>query len=88
MRTKIVPIGNSRGIRLPKAILEAARLEDAVNLKVEEGRLVITPARNGKKLRAGWSNAIRAEIERLGPTEIDSDFESLQNSWDKREWRW
>lgn len=45
VRAKIVRIGNSRGLRIPKALLEACGIRDAVELSVEEGRLIVRPAR-------------------------------------------
>lgn len=44
MKTKIVPIGNSRGVRIPKPILEASGLTGEVELGVKEGEIKITTA--------------------------------------------
>ncbi len=44
MKTKIVRIGNSRGIRIPKPLLEQAGLEDEVELRVIEDSIVIEAA--------------------------------------------
>ena len=41
MKTKIVRIGNSRGIRIPKPLLEQAGLEGEVRLRVVESGIVI-----------------------------------------------
>lgn len=60
MKVDIIRIGNSQGVRLPKALLEACRLEGTVNLDVEDGRLVITPARS---FRAGWTESFKAMAE-------------------------
>lgn len=59
METKIVAIGNSQGVRLPKAVLRRARLRlgAAVNVDVAaEGRVVITPQRHP---REGWDEAFK-----------------------------
>jgi antitoxin MazE len=83
MKLQLVRIGNSRGIRIPKPVLEQCRLRDAVELQVEEDRLVILP---GRRLREGWEEAFRA----AGPPYDDelligglpaSDF-------DQAEWKW
>ena len=88
MVTKLVPIGNSKGIRLPKAILQASGLEDSIDVRVEEGKLIITAARRPRKPRKGWAEAIRAELKRNGrPDPIDPEWESLPNSWDAEGWR-
>lgn len=39
----IVPVGNSRGIRIPKKLLEELGSPEAVSLDVREGTLVATP---------------------------------------------
>lgn len=60
METKIVAIGNSQGVRLPKAVLRRARLQlgEAVNVDVAaEGRIMITPQRHP---RDGWDEAFKA----------------------------
>jgi antitoxin MazE len=88
MRSKLVPIGNSRGIRLPKAIIEAASLKDDVDLRVEQGKLVITAARPSRRPRAGWAAAIQAEVQRQGPLPVDAEWESLRGDWDDTEWQW
>ena len=60
MRTKIVRIGNSRGVRIPKTLIEQCGLEDTVELDVEHGRLVIRAA---EKSRQGWDEAFRRMAE-------------------------
>jgi antitoxin MazE len=61
MKRRIVQIGNSRGIRLPKVLLEEAQLQDEVELEAEPGRIVI---RKGTRPRAGWAAAARRMYER------------------------
>ena len=43
MKTSIIKIGNSKGVRIPKLMLEEARLYDSVELKVENGTVTIRP---------------------------------------------
>lgn len=56
MEIPIIQIGNSKGIRLSKTILEQYRIEDKVELVLEDGFLVIKPIR---KPREGWEEAFR-----------------------------
>ena len=81
MKARIVRIGNSQGIRIPKPLLEQAGLEDEVELHAEQGRIVIATAR---RARAGWADAARALhaaggdlLESTGPT-----------TFDRSEWEW
>jgi antitoxin MazE len=88
MRTKLVRIGNSKGIRIPKAILQQAGLADAVELRVVGENVVISSTRRKRRPRAGWAEAIDAENARAGPPPVDAELESLVNEWDEDEWRW
>jgi antitoxin MazE len=49
----IVPVGNSRGIRIPKKLLEELGSPEAVSLDVREGALVVTPVAHP---RSDWDN--------------------------------
>jgi antitoxin MazE len=60
MKVAIIPVGNSRGVRLPKAVLEQCRLTDAAELTVEDGRIVLTPI---IAPRASWAAAFAAGAE-------------------------
>jgi antitoxin MazE len=54
MKTRLVRIGNSRGLRLAKPLIEQLGFEDEVEMRVESGTLVIRPSR---VVRAGWADA-------------------------------
>lgn len=43
MKVAIIQIGNSRGIRLPKSVIDQCGLSDTAELHVEQNRIVITP---------------------------------------------
>jgi antitoxin MazE len=83
MKVKLVRIGNSRGIRIPKAVLEQCALREAVELQVEKGRLVIT---REHRPRQGWEEAFIA----AGPFSTDELLlEALPGSaFDREGWRW
>lgn len=55
MKARLVPIGNSRGIRIPKSILQQCEMSDEVNLAVEGRQIVLTPT--DQQPRNGWSEA-------------------------------
>ena len=79
MIVSVVPIGNSRGIRLPKAILDQLEVDDKLELEVENRQIILTPVQNAP--RAGWEVAFQKmaeekEDELLMPVEVDSkDFD-------------
>lgn len=61
MRTALRKIGNSTGMIVPQALLEAlgSKAGEAIILSVEKGRLIATPIRDDRP-RAGWADAARA----------------------------
>jgi antitoxin MazE len=82
MKTHIVRIGNSRGIRIPKRLLEECRLEETVELEAHKDHLVV---RSATKPRSGWEEAFRRMAAASDDALID---EESSTSWDKTEWRW
>lgn len=82
MKSRIVQIGNSRGIRLPKVLLEEARLADEVELEAEPGRIVI---RRGDRPRAGWAAAARHMRQRGEDRLLDP---TTATRFDEEEWKW
>ena len=84
MKTRIVRIGNSQGIRIPKPLLEQTGLRDEVEVSVQDDALIIRPAR---KPRAGWADAFQ-EMARRGDDALLDDAPPSLSSWDEDEWEW
>jgi antitoxin MazE len=81
-RTRIIQIGNSKGIRVPKMLLEHAQLPDEVELQAEHGRLIVRAARAA---RAGWAEAAKAMHARDDDRLLDAP---TSNRFDDSEWQW
>ena len=81
-KTRIVRIGNSRGIRVPKTLLEQAALPDEVELRAEPGRIVVTGV---SRARAGWAAKAREMHHRADDPLLD---ELAPTRFDQSEWRW
>jgi antitoxin MazE len=73
MEISIVQIGNSKGIRIAKSILDRYEFTDKVELILKEGFLILKPV---KKVREGWDSAFQSMAEN-GDDEliIDDVFE-------------
>lgn len=82
MKARIVRVGNSRGIRLPKLLLDQAGLPEEVELVAEPGRIVIEAA---TRPRAGWAEAARAMAERGDDAPLDPP---AATRFDDEEWAW
>jgi len=76
VRTRLVRIGNSQGIRIPKPVLEQVGLTGEVELTVQAGSLVLAPVRTA---RAGWSDAFRAMAQRGDDALVDGDLQALSS---------
>ena len=83
MKAKIVKIGNSQGIRIPKVILEQSGLQDEVELEVKNNQLIIRPRRS---IRQGWEVAFSLMSEMRDDQLLDEDSISSQSTWDNEEW--
>lgn len=83
MKTELVRIGNSRGIRIPKPLIEQCGLEGTVELSVENDRLVVSP---GQSLRPGWAEA----FTKAGSSENDELLLGAidANEFDRSDWKW
>ena len=84
MKTTLVQIGNSRGVRIPKAFLKQCQLHDQVELELRRDHLVIRAARQP---RSGWDDAF-GRMREYGDDAL-LDGESLSSTeWDTTEWEW
>jgi antitoxin MazE len=82
MKARLVRIGNSRGVRLPKPLIEEAHLKDEVQIRVRDGSVMITSSR---RPRPGWADAARQIREQAGDVLLDR---SIPTQFDQKEWRW
>lgn len=83
MKTHIVAIGNSQGIRIPKPLLEETGLTGEVEVSVENSCLVVRPVTGP---RAGWDTAF-SKMAANGDDTLLDDVTKL-SSWDEEEWQW
>ena len=82
MKTKIIRIGNSRGVRIPKPLLEQAGLDGDVRLRVVESGIMIEGATTP---RSGWGMAAELLRERGEDSLLD---EPAPTDFDESEWSW
>jgi len=84
MKSRIVPIGNSQGIRIPKPLLQKAGLSGDVELVAKEGMLVVQAA---KGPRSGWAGAFQEMAAHQDDQPVDKPVPPA-TSWDREEWSW
>lgn len=84
MKATIVRIGNSRGIRLPKPVIEQCGFGDEVEMEVQHHELVI---RSSSHAREGWTGAF-ARMSESGDDELLDRVAETGPTWDEEEWEW
>ncbi len=84
MRIKIVRIGNSKGIRIPRPVLEQTGLEGTVDLIVRGGALIV---RRRSIPRAGWDEAFDRMARERDDALVDKGI-VRETEWERSEWRW
>ncbi len=84
LTTRLVKIGNSQGIRIPKTLLEQVGLNGEVQMEVEADRLILraVPGR-----RQGWEEQFR-EMARLGDDKLLDAEPLVLTEWEDKEWEW
>jgi antitoxin MazE len=81
MKTRLVRIGNSRGLRRAKPLIEQLGFDEEVEMRAEGGALVIRPAR---AVREGWAEAA-ARLAATGEGLVDA---GTPTRFDAEEWEW
>lgn len=85
MKTEIMQIDKSRGVRIPKILLERSGLHGEVVLEVKYQQIII---RTPSKPRAGWERSFRAMSKNGDDKLLDAEALPHQSSWDKNKWDW
>jgi antitoxin MazE len=82
IKSRLVRIGNSRGLRIPKLWVKQLALDEGVEMRVQADRLVICSAR---RPRTGWEEQFHAMHEHGDERPI---VDLSASTWDEEEWEW
>jgi antitoxin MazE len=82
MKARLIQIGNSRGIRIPKALLEQTHLTEDVHIEAQAGEIVI---RSARLPRGDWEEAFLGMAQRGDDQLLD---EARRTAFDETEWEW
>jgi antitoxin component of MazEF toxin-antitoxin module len=95
MVARLIKIGNSKGIVIPKAILKQIKAENSkvLYLDVQDGELRVKTNPNTVTTphpRAGWAKtlALAAKNGEIDLTEEEKDWLNVSNQFDEKEWTW
>ena len=84
IKSRVIRIGNSQGIRIPKPLMEQAGLSDEVELEAQAGQLIVRPAR---QVRVGWEESFR-QMALNGDDKLLDDEALTLTEWEEKEWQW
>lgn len=83
MEATIIKIGNSRGLIIPKKMLQDLGAENKVNIEFRDGGLFISAV---DQTRKGWEEAFKTAVHDQEPEK--NEFEGIENEFDNDEWTW
>lgn len=81
MRLELVCVGNSKGVRLPKAVLAQCGFTGSADLEIKDGAIILRPVREPRR---SWAEAAKA----LAATQENRLFDDAPNAFDDAEWTW
>ena len=82
MLLSVVQIGNSKGIRIPKVILEQCNIRDQIELEIENGKIILEPVYDSP--RQGWEEAFQEMARNDDDRLLISDGVDI----DTEDWEW
>ena len=83
MKINLISIGNSKGIRIPSSVIKQCGLGDELDMRVENGIIMLAPVRG---VREGWN----AAFEKMAAAGDDAPLlpDALENDFDAEGWTW
>lgn len=84
MIAKLIQIGNSKGVRIPKSVIEKYSFDNELEIIESKEGIIIKPI---SQIRKGW-DAMFKKANRFEVTDDDfSDIMNVSNKFDSSEWR-
>jgi len=85
MKTKLIRIGNSQGIRIPKPVIEEIGLSEEIEMILKDNQIIL---RSAEQTRKGWDSAFERMAEEQDDQLIDKDEVEAPSKWAETEWTW
>jgi Growth regulator len=82
MKSQIIQIGNSQGIRIPKVLLEESKITGEVELELFTDGILI---RNISKPRSDWEETFKSLAENDDDEPLDQNAPTV---FERKEWQW
>lgn len=85
MKTKLIRIGNSQGVRIPKPLIEESGLSEEIEMILRDNEIVL---RSAEETRKDWDERFE-EMARQGDDQLlDQEDIERPSEWDETEWTW
>lgn len=85
MKTKLIRIGNSQGVRIPKPVIEEIGLSGEIEMILEDNQIIL---RSAEETRKDWDKAFEKMAEKQDDQLLDESETERPSEWDEAEWTW
>lgn len=85
MKTKIIRIGNSQGVRIPKPLIEESGITKEIEMILRDNEIVLRPADMPRK---DWEASFQKMAEKGDDALLDQKEIEKASDWDETEWTW
>jgi len=85
MITKLIRIGNSRGVRIPKPLIEESGITEEIEMILRDNEIVLRSAETNRK---DWEESFEKMAEQGDDTLLDQQEIEKTSDWDESEWTW
>ena len=85
MKTKIIRIGNSQGVRIPKPLIEESGITEDIEMILRDNEIVL---RSAETIRKDWEASFKKMAEHGDDALLDKEEIEKSSDWDEAEWTW
>lgn len=85
MKTKLIRIGNSQGVRIPKPLIEESGITDEIEMILRDNEIVL---RSAETIRKDWENSFEKMAEEGDDALLDQEEIEKPSDWDEADWTW
>jgi len=85
MKTKIIRIGNSQGVRIPKPLIEESGITEEIEMILRDNEIVL---RSAETTRKDWEASFEKMAELGDDSLLDQEEIEKPSDWDEAEWTW
>ena len=85
MKTKIIRIGNSQGVRIPKPLIEESGITKEIEMILRDNEIIL---RSAETIRKNWEASFKKMGEQGDDVLLDQKEIENSSDWDETEWTW